>query len=353
MVLPKAENKEQDFDGILRRGIPFGNDKTSKTCPMDDSTEKRVPDKDDASTSTLDHKRKRFANASNSSNSSNSGVDSYNADCSGGSDDQSSDDTSGKKNLKNAILINVGSVRNSGKYSGSAGSSCSSNGGNSEAASKLCSKAHDRSSFWNEATELEKNAFPSSNETNASFPQKSGPLSNIDPIDPRIDLSIVNSIPSSAFLLPLHATARSALLQCNASPSKESDRKNIRSSILSSDGYHHLLEVTQEIRLVLRLIQNASLLTLFFSWFDSPSSPWFRLFVLSFKHRESHRPTNTSRKGLSPRQRIPRQRDLPHSSRQLMIVENLPPISRIELPQRIILLVWTSHHLMIILPWQC
>jgi hypothetical protein len=233
MVSPKAERYEHDDDGIVNRGVAFGTDVTSKICQMDDDTKALAPGIGGMSikSSAPDRGRKCFTNASNSCSSSNSGVDSYNADCSGGSDDQSSDDTSGKKKVKNAILMNVSSAVhkcNSGRHIGSAASSCSSDGRNFEATSTLFSKKRDRNG-------------PST----SISPQKSV-VSNFYSVDPRIDLSVVNSIPSSALLLPLHETARAALLQCNAHPSTKADKDKIQPpSVLTAEGYHHLLEVTQ------------------------------------------------------------------------------------------------------------
>lgn len=242
MVSPKAENDEHGDSGSTNGGVTFDNVIAGERCQMDDITEARAPDIGDISinTSARDDRRKCFTNASSSSNSSNSGVDSYNADCSGGSDDQSSDDTSGKKKVKNAMLMNVSSILhkcNNGRHHGSTTGSCSSDSRSCEVASNVFSKKHDCGS-------------PSA----VSSPPKSGVSSHIDPADPRIDLSIVNSIPSSALLLPLHETARAALLQCNATPSTESDfqlNSILPSSMMSAEGYHHLLEVTHKLLLVL------------------------------------------------------------------------------------------------------
>jgi hypothetical protein len=281
MVSPNAESKEHEDDSIMNRGVAFCSDVVKEAGPMDDDTKKLAPDVCDRrsmNTSDLDHDRKCFTNASNSSNSSNSGVDSYNADCSGGSDDQSSDDTSGKTKIKGAIMMNIASVRhksNSGKNSDSASSSCSSGGRNCEATSNLSSKKHDCKSFWKETTEQVVNTLPllqSSSNYPVTYPKTSVALSSISPVDPRIDVSIVNSFPSSALLLPLQETARAALFQCNASAATESVINNVKpASVLSAESYHHLLEVTKYLLWFCFLLWDISLFPLYISWFDSAS----------------------------------------------------------------------------------
>ena len=188
--------------------------------------------------------------SSNSSNSSGSGGDNnYSADCSGdgGSDDnQSSDDTSGKSK-QHAMMLESSAMlahhhhhhhhhnkhRTVNKHCNdntSSGSSSSNDDDDDDEqrgkeksktthnSNNLAGNNQRRSSDGIEQTQeqlslLFTNAHATSASTymtpNTSQNNRSGL------IDPQIDLSLVNIVPSSSLVLPLHATATAALLQWN------------------------------------------------------------------------------------------------------------------------------------------
>ena len=205
------------------------------------------------------------SNSSNSSNSISSGDNQYSADCSGdgGSDDnQSSDDTSGKPKQPHAMMLDSSAMvahhqhqqqlhhhkhyNKSHKYDNNTSSSSSSTDDDDDDDEiKMRDKDKSRTTFSTKPLvvgHIQRNhldgmeqaqqqlSLLSTNHqhqhpaittigaafnhlTSASHHNKS--ISTSGRMDPQIDLSLVNHIPSSSLILPLHATATAALLQWN------------------------------------------------------------------------------------------------------------------------------------------
>jgi hypothetical protein len=198
-----------------------------------------------------ENKERKSGGSSNSSNSSGSGGDNnYSADCSGdgGSDDnQSSDDTSTKPKQHAMMLDSSAMVAHhhhqqqlhhhhkhkSRHYNDNTSTSRSSSsnddevdmkGKNKSRASLIGQKQRSNQEGIEQAQQqlsmLSTNVnstSAASNKTTTAVHHSSGGIgsSNTSMIDPQIDLSLVNHIPSSSLILPLHATATAALLQWN------------------------------------------------------------------------------------------------------------------------------------------
>jgi hypothetical protein len=222
----------------------------------------------------------KSGNSSNSSNSSGSGGDNnYSADCSGdgGSDDnQSSDDTSGKPKQhammldSSAMLAHHHHQQQQGhhhhqhhKHKGvskqyndntSSGSS-SSNDDDDDEDMRKNKKSQTTNNYNNHAENNQRSNQEGVEQTQEQLsllstnakecastnttPTVQNNKSNSGIIDPQIDLSLVNHIPSSSLVLPLHATATAALLQWNqsnhlAEPTLESNQNTTCTTSTSS-----------------------------------------------------------------------------------------------------------------------
>lgn len=184
-----------------------------------------------------DNKGSKNGNSSNSSNSSGSGGDNnYSADCSGdgGSDDnQSSDDTSGKPKQLTMMLDSSALLAHhhhhkhksaSKQYNDNTSSGSSSS--NEEEDIRKNEKSQTTCSSKNLVGNYQRSNQEGIEQTQEqlsmlSTTAKPAPLHNNKSsssiIHPQIDLSLVNHIPSSSLVVPLHATATAALLQWNQS----------------------------------------------------------------------------------------------------------------------------------------